>query len=389
MPRLLKPSKLLRLPESPRFPRPPQLPKPPSFAALLVLGGCLGPEVETVTIHRDRFGIPNIFAETAAGASFGAGYAQAEDRLEELLRQYRRAAGTLSEAFGPEFIEHDHRQRLWRHAAVSRERYGEVSPRGRGLIEAYLAGVRLYMKRHPERIPAWAPELEPWMVVALERYIIWGWPAGSVAGDLERAGVRLEPFEPRASNQWVVSGQRTASGAPLALIDPHLSWYGEFRFYEARLYGGELQVAGVGVLGAPLPSLGHSRFASVAMTTGGPDTSDAYEVTIHPHDPSKYLHDGVWRDVSTREETIRVSRGDRIEEVRARFESTHHGPIVARRGERAYAVKIPHAEEVGLTDQVYEMMTEKLKPTYFLRKRELLANTERTTVLEYRRGERP
>ena len=36
----------------------------------------------------------------APGAAFGHGYAQAQDRLEELLKQYRRAAGTMSEAFG-------------------------------------------------------------------------------------------------------------------------------------------------------------------------------------------------------------------------------------------------------------------------------------------------
>src|SRR5207302_4114447 len=60
------------------------------------------------------------------------------------------------------------------------------------------------------------------------------------------------------------------------LIDPHLSWYNEFRFYEVRIYAGDYDVSGVSILGVPFPSLGHSRFCSVAMTTGGPDTSDIY-----------------------------------------------------------------------------------------------------------------
>ena len=30
--------------------------------------------------------------------------------------------------------------------------------------------------------------------------------------------------------------------APIAVIDPHLTWYGEFRFYEMRIYGGELAI---------------------------------------------------------------------------------------------------------------------------------------------------
>ncbi|HEV3137674.1 MAG TPA: penicillin acylase family protein, partial [Pirellulales bacterium] len=71
---------------------------------------------EEVTIYRDDFGIPHIFSATAEGACFGHGYAQATDRLEELLKQYRRATGTMSEAFGPEFLQDDYRQRVWQHA---------------------------------------------------------------------------------------------------------------------------------------------------------------------------------------------------------------------------------------------------------------------------------
>ena len=76
-------------------------------AAALVLAAWVAPSfsadgspAEEVTILRDDFGIPNIFAETAEGAVYGAGYAQAEDRLHELLKQYRRCEGTMSEVFG-------------------------------------------------------------------------------------------------------------------------------------------------------------------------------------------------------------------------------------------------------------------------------------------------
>ena len=41
------------------------------------------------TICRDEFGIPHIFAPTLNDAAFAVGYAQAEDRLEELLKNYR------------------------------------------------------------------------------------------------------------------------------------------------------------------------------------------------------------------------------------------------------------------------------------------------------------
>src|SRR2546421_5911684 len=189
---------------------------------------------EAVTIHRDTFGIPHIFAPTEEGVVYGLGYAQAEDRLEELLKQYRRAEGTMAEVFGPAFLRDDYRQRLWRHRDIAEANYPRLEPKTRAMIEAFQAGIRQYMKEHPDEVPAWAPELRPWQIIALSRYIIWGWPEGDAGGDLLRAGIQPDPVEPRGSNQFVIAASRSADGAPLALIDPHLGWYWQVRFYDAR-----------------------------------------------------------------------------------------------------------------------------------------------------------
>ncbi|HYT87993.1 MAG TPA: penicillin acylase family protein, partial [Gemmataceae bacterium] len=314
-------------------------------------------QMEEVTIYRDDFGVPHIFAATEEGAVFGMGYAQAEDRLEELLKQYRRAEGSLAEAFGPEFVQHDYRQRLWQHRAVAEANYGKLPAKVRAIAEAYQAGIRRYMKEHPDEVPAWAPKLEPWQIIALSRYIIWGWPERDAGGDLLRGGIRPDPVSPRGSNQWMVAANRTADGAPLALIDPHLSWYGEFRFYEARLYGGELQMSGVAIPGLPLSTLGHNRYLSVAMTTGGPDAADAYEEEINPAQPRQYRYDGTWRDMTVRTEVIRVKEKDGVKERRFEIEYTHHGPVVARRPGKAYTMKLPYFDQYRLPEQAYLMAT--------------------------------
>lgn len=312
---------------------------------------------EEVEIYRDEFGIPNIFARTEEGACFGMGYAMAEDRLEEVLKQYRRAAGTMAEVFGPEFVQHDYRQRLWQHREISEKNYPKLPAKVRATIEAFQAGLKQYMKEHPKEVPSWAPELHPWQVVALGRFIIWGWPEGDAGGDLRAAGIEPDPIEPRGSNQWTVAPNRTADGFPLALIDPHLSWYGPFRFYEARLYGGELQTAGMTIPGIPLRALGHNRFCSVAMTTGGPDAADVYEEEINPDHPRQYKYDGQWRDMTVRTETIRVKEKDKVADRRFDIAYTHHGPVVARRGNKAYAMKLPYFDQFRLSEQAYLMNT--------------------------------
>src|SRR5438105_10819217 len=204
------------------------------------------------------------------------------------------------------------------------------------------------MNEHPDEVPSWAPRLEPWQIIALGRYVIWGWPEGDAAGDLKRAGIEPDPIAPRASNEWTVAPGRTADGVPLALIDPHLSWYGQFRFYEARLYGGALETSGVAIPGLPLTTLGHNRYCSVAMTTGGPDAADVYEEELNPANPRQYKYDGKWRDMTVRTEVIGVKENGRVARKKFEIEYTHHGPVVAHKNGKVYAMKLPYFDQLRL-----------------------------------------
>lgn len=313
---------------------------------------------EAVTVYRDEWGVPHVYAETEAGAAYGLGWAQAEDRLEQLLRNYRLAAGTMAEAFGPEWIEHDWRQRLVGHAEVCQRRYPELPAELRAMIEAFQAGVQAYMDAHPAEVPAWAPKLEPWQVPALGRYIIFGWPLGEAMAELERRGevdlthIPTPPSFPFSSNQWAVRPERTALGCAVLCIDPHIPWDGEFRFYEFRAHGGRFHVSGFGPLGAPILGLGHNEYLGWACTTGGPDTTDIYVEEVHPDNPLQYRYDGQWRDMEV--QTIRIPVAGQ-EPVERELHRTHHGPLLLREGNRAYALACPYLSEIDVTTQLYRM----------------------------------
>lgn len=311
---------------------------------------------QNTTIYRDEFGIPHIFAPSIEKAAYAIGYAQAEDRLEELLKNYRRATGTMAEVFGQGSVRDDVTQRLMRHVEISKNRYEQVSPKMRAIVRSYQAGVKQFMKEHPEQVPAWAQDIQPHEAIALGRYIIWNWPIGEAAGDLERAGIKLDPVPYRGSNEMLIAPKRTAMNSAIAVIDPHLSWYDAFRFYEVRIYTPEYNVSGVSILGLPLPSLGHSRYCSVAMTTGGPDTADIFEEELNPDNPKQYRYESQWRDLTFQKVAIKVKKGDKVETMEMPLAFSHHGPIVAWKSGKAYAMAIPYENEVGLADQSYEMM---------------------------------
>jgi acyl-homoserine lactone acylase PvdQ len=93
------------------------------------------------------------------------------------------------------------------------------------------------------------------------------------------------------------------------------------------------------------------------MTTGAPDTSDVFEEELNPANPRQYRRDGKWLDFTVRKARIGVKVGDKVEWKEPEIEYSLHGPIVAHKNGKAYAMAIPYFEEVGLTDQTYETMT--------------------------------
>ncbi len=306
---------------------------------------------EKVSILRDGWGVPHILADSMPAACYGLGWAQAEDRLEQLLRNYRFSAGTMAEAFGPDWVDHDWRRRLVGQQYVCRARYKELPEDVRAAIEAFQAGVKAYMREHPDEVPDWAPEIEPWLVPALGREIIFNWPVDQAQHELDRRGEVDFEF---SSNQWAVAPKRTTAGCAFFCIDPHIPWDGIFRFYEFRLHAGDEHLSGFGPLGAPTLGLGHNDHLGWACTTGGPDTTDVYIEQINPDNPLQYRYDGEWRDMATRDITIHVKGGDPVTRT---VESTHHGPVMLREDGRAYSMACPYLDQVGLVTQLYRMGT--------------------------------
>ncbi len=312
------------------------------------------------TIYRDTWGVPNIYADTQEAACFAMGYAQAEDRPQQLFDNYRVAIGTLSEVRGPGELEKDFVARVFRHAEVSKRRWKDVSPKVRACMEAFQDGVRQYFKEHPEKKSDSYFEIEPWMCVAVSRAVIWGWPLGQAGEELIAGGVSPPRIEYHGSNEMALAPSKTRDKIAMAVIDPHLGFYGPMRFYEVRMYAGDIACAGTAVVGLPLISLGHNEHISVAMTTGGPDTADVFIETINPDNPAQYRYDGTWRDGKI--ETIKIAvktKDGSIDHVTQKILYTHHGPVVAQKDGKGYALALAYAEQVHLADQMYKVFLAK------------------------------
>ena len=322
------------------------------FISILLIALSLPLHAAQVRIYRDTWGVAHIYATTPAEAMHGFAYAQAEDRLESILKNYRIATGHMAEIFGPDHIDNDFQQRLWRHEILARQRYDTLAPDVRLLIESFLAGIVAFMRDHPNRVPSWAKEPQPYHVIALARYIAFH----TLELQAENEYTRQSPAY-NAGNQWAASPKRSADNTALLCMDPFAVWHDTFRWYEAHLHGGDLNAFGFAVPGLPIFGVGHNQFLGWSALPGGSDAADVYEIALDSPITNRYRFDHAWRPITTDSLNIGVRINNTIEYHIRRYQQTHHGPILHRNNTHAYAYRFSLANEIGQIEQHYRMMT--------------------------------
>lgn len=314
-----------------------------------------GEDLGKVVVYRDTFGIPHIYAPTVEQGLYAMGRAQAEDRPEQLLINLKMALGEYASVVGAGAVNHDLTHRMFDHYSASQRTFDDQDEESRRHMLAYAKGVIDHYEQNPADVPEfWGDrKIDVHMFGAFGRYFLYNWSINEAYGDLRRAGI--DPgFVPRrhASNQWTVSPSRTANGNAILLADPHLGWWGVTRFWEVRIHAGALTGSGVTLAGSPYIGLGHNENLAWAMTTGGPDTADIFELELDPENHNRYRYDDGWRELTTKVITLAV-KGEPDEETTIYY--SHHGPILAWAGldtesPKAYAGRIAYDDEVNPRD---------------------------------------
>ena len=155
---------------------------------------------------------------------------------------------------------------------------------------------------------------------------------------LERIGFYAE--ELAASNNWVISGKRTADGKTILANDPHLLASAPGIWYLSHLSTPTMRVSGVTFPGVPGIVLGHNENIAWGATNVGPDVQDLYLETFGADGKYK-TPDGFAAPVIRKEEfKVRVSpfKTDVTIETLEVVE-TRNGPVIAEVDGKRYALK--------------------------------------------------
>ncbi len=118
---------------------------------------------------------------------------------------------------------------------------------------------------------------------------------------LERIGFYAEDLA--ASNNWVISGKRTADGKAILANDPHLPGNAPGIWYLTHLSTPTMRVSGVTFPGVPGIVLGHNESIAWGATNVGPDVQDVYFEEFN--EKGEYKTPDGWKKPRVRTEEIK------------------------------------------------------------------------------------
>jgi len=335
-----------------------------------------------VTVYRDKYAVPHIYAQNEQDLYMAVGYCMAQDRLFQMDLIRRVTTGRLAEVVGEKAVKIDHLMRALRIPAKSRLMISRTKPAILKQAEAFCEGVNQYVAQHRASLPVefailgYVPEKwEPVHALNVASYMAFdlstgwklevmfhkvlakvgkerlqailpdlpaypdviypgfaqqvadaGWDETLLAGGdlLDNLGITV--FS--GSNNWVVSGKKSVTGKPILANDMHLGLNAPGIWYQMHQVAADtgLDVTGVVVPGQPFVTAGHTPHIAWGFTNVMVDDMDFYLEKINPKNPDEYKLNGRWRKMTVKTEKIKV-KGGKVVEKKIRF--THRGPIIS------------------------------------------------------------
>jgi penicillin amidase len=135
----------------------------------------------------------------------------------------------------------------------------------------------------------------------------------------------MTPNRNNGSNNWAVSGSKTASGRPILCNDPHLGLNLPSLWYEVQINTPTHNTYGASFPGSPAVIIGFNDSIAWGVTNAGRDVLDYYEVQFKDTSMQEYWYNGEWRKAELRLETIKVKDKPDVNEYIA---MTEMGPVM-------------------------------------------------------------
>ena len=260
-------------------------------------------------IIRDTYGVPHIFGETDADATFGFGYAHAEDDWETIQDVLISARGMSSQFKGKASVATDYLFDLFKVKEAVEKKYDtHINTDTKAVIKAYADAINLFGLENKDRVlDGVLPVTEADIVAGFT----WATPFFyRLDGQLEELFTsenkpEVSPWQQqsnmnlpeavRGSNGFAIAPIRSDDKHTRLIVNSHQPMNGPYAWYEAHVVSKNMNFAGATFPGTPILVQGVSPDLGWTQTVNAPDLVDIYSLEVdNIKRPSKYKLDGKW-----------------------------------------------------------------------------------------------
>ncbi len=344
----------------------------------------------SVTIYRDKWGVPHVYGPTDYSVMFGFMYAQAEDNFWQVEDSYIQSIGRAAEVYGEvgavRALESDIINRQLEINRLAQQDYAKASKLTKDMCDATADGLNYFLEKNPQVKPRLITKFEPWHLLAFNRFAQYelfifkrlGLKADEMRASVQEAGKKTAGLGDRetegrgdeiasanpsvaddaediwsagviGSNTWAITPKKSASGHAMLLVNPHQPFFGPGQWIEGHVHSDSgWNMSGASFPGSPFPTLGHNDNLGWSHTVNAPDVIDAWEEKFDDAaNPLSYKYGSDHRTATEWTETIKVKTDAGLVERTFKMRKTHHGPIMAMRDGKPLAVRMAAFENAG------------------------------------------
>jgi acyl-homoserine-lactone acylase len=332
------------------------------FSCLLQLASAQNsssPNIRTdkITIARDAYGVPHIFAPTDPEVAYGLAWAHAEDDFTTIQTLMLTGKGKLATYLGTKGATIDYVVGLLNTKATVMAQLDQMDPAFLKLVKGYLMGLEAYAKAHPNDVlnkHVFPISIEEYLSASVFSVAIFCGVDKALPKIFNGTIPTLPGFTGEGSNSIAIHSSKSVSGENMLLINAHQPIEGATAFYEAQVQSEEgWNILGGLFPGGPLIFHGVTPNLAWAHTVNLQDKIDVYQLQTDKAHPGQYKVDGEWLTLEKRKIKLKI-KGIPFPIYKMAYTSIY-GPTAATPKGEYFSMRLPALLDAGALQQWYAM----------------------------------
>lgn len=313
--------------------------------------------VSKITIARDSFGVPHIFAPTDPEVAYGIAWAHAEDDFTTIQTLLLTGKGKLSTYLGKKGAPVDFVVGLLNTKATVQAQINQMDPKFLAMVKGYLMGLEAYANAHPKEVlnkHVFPITIEEYLSATVFSVAVFCGVDKTLPKILNGTIPKLAGFTGEGSNTFAIHASKSASGENMLVINAHQPIEGATAFYEAHLQSEEgWNILGGLFPGAPLIFHGVTPNYAWAHTVNFQDKIDVYQLQTDKAHPGEYKVDDNWLKLEKRKIKLNI-KGIPFPIFKTVYTSIY-GPTVSTPQGEYFSMRLPALMDAGALQQWYAM----------------------------------